>query len=105
MTVDSYMCPTCGAEVKVGAACPGCVPKKRSRKKRVSAAPKKRSWDQDSMSDGVDIPDEDFDYDEFVQREFGNTPHKQIGIKWYWWATAVALAVSILVLLMLGVWF
>ncbi|MEO1842778.1 MAG: hypothetical protein ABGZ37_00710 [Akkermansiaceae bacterium] len=93
MTVDFYLCPTCGSEVKVGRACPGCVPKKNKRKKRVSAGLKKRkAWEQDSIYDGLGIPDDEFDYEEFIDREFSSKPHRQIRIKWYWWATALVLA-------------
>jgi hypothetical protein len=45
------------------------------------------------MYDGLDLPDEDFDYDEFVAREFGHVPHKQLGVKWYWWWIGVVLLV------------
>ena len=41
--------------------------------------------------DGLDLPGEDFDYDEFVEREFGTKPHRRTGIKWYWWLTAVVV--------------
>lgn len=41
--------------------------------------------------DGLDLPDDEFDYDEFVDREFSETPHRRIRIKWYWWLTAVVL--------------
>jgi hypothetical protein len=50
------------------------------------------------MYDGLDLPDEDFDDDEFVAKEFGHLPHKKIGVKWYWWV----LGVVILVLMVVG---
>jgi len=50
------------------------------------------------MYDGLDLPDDDFDYDEFVAREFGHLPHKKTGVKWYWWL----LGVVILMLMALG---
>ncbi len=46
-----------------------------------------------------DFTDEDFDYEEFVAREFGGKPHRQLGVKWYWWLLGVAL----LCLMALGV--
>ena len=92
MTVDSYMCPTCGSEVKVGAVCPGCVPKRHRRKKRVRAGPKKRKpWEQDAIYDGIGIPDDEFDYEDFIQKEFSKKPHRKLTIKWYWWLTGVVL--------------
>ena len=50
-------------------------------------------WEQEQMCDGLDLPEEDFDYDEFVAREFGHVPHKQLGVKWYWWWIGVVLLV------------
>ena len=93
MAEDSYICPTCDSEVKVGGSCPGCAPKpKRSRKKKkVATSGTKRSWERDEAYDGLDFPDEDFDYDEFVKKEFSSKPHERIGIKLYWWLTAVVL--------------
>ena len=33
-----------------------------------------------------------FGDEEFIDREFSRKPHRQIRIKWYWWATALVLA-------------
>ncbi|MEO1835147.1 MAG: hypothetical protein ABGZ49_06590 [Akkermansiaceae bacterium] len=90
MALDSYLCPTCGSEVKVGSSCSGCVAK---RKKQVRVGPKKRKhWEQDVIYDGISIPEDEFEYEEFIEREFSNKPHRAIGIEWYWWMTAVLLA-------------
>ena len=93
MTDDYYLCPKCGNDVKVGAPyCPTCPPPKKQREK---LPPK--SWEQDEHLDGVNLPDEDFDYDKFIAREFETGPgHRQIGIAWYWWITGVALLIGIL---------
>lgn len=72
----------------MGVPCGGCT-----RKIKPALAKVKRSWEQDQMYDGLDLPDEDFDYDEFVAREFGHVPHKQLGVKWYWWWVGVVLLV------------
>ena len=94
---DFYICPTCGNEVAVGSrGCAVCLKKdkkrKPRRKKRVVAKAEKRSWEQDDTYDGLDLPAEDFDYDAFCEREFGQgSAHKQVGIRWYWWLTAVVL--------------
>ena len=104
MTIDSYMCPTCGSEVRVGGVCPGCVPqRKKKRKRKVEAGPKKRrAWEQDSIYDGLGIPDDEFDYEEFIAREFNAKPHRKIGIKWYWWVTAVVLVLAFAAWVALG---
>ncbi len=83
-----YICPFCEREVRVGAPCGGCT-----RKQKPVPAEVKRSWEQDQVYDGLDLPDEDFDYDEFVAREFGHVPHKKLGVKWYWWWVGVVLLV------------
>ena len=81
----SYVCPFCDCEVRVGEPCPGCV------KKAKNPTLPKRSWQQDKSSDGLDLPDDDFNYDEFVTREFGRAPHQGLGLKWYWWLLGVAV--------------
>jgi hypothetical protein len=81
--VLSYVCPYCGCEVRVGKTCSGCA--KKANK------PKPRSWEQDQSKDGHDLPDDDFDYEKFVAREFGKSPHQLLGIKWYWWLLAMLL--------------
>jgi hypothetical protein len=89
----TYTCPFCDHEVRVGKSCKGCA-----KVKKTAPAKAKRSWEQDKMYDGVDLPDDDFDYDEFVAKEFGHIPHKKVGIKWYWWL----LGFVILLLFALG---
>jgi hypothetical protein len=81
----TYVCPFCDSEVRVGEACSGCAKKTKTPK------PKKRSWQQDSSSDGLNLPGEDFDYEDFVAREFGKSPHRALGLKWYWWLLGVVV--------------
>jgi hypothetical protein len=44
----------------------------------------------------LDLPDEAFDYDEFVAREFGKAPHRALGLRWYWWGLAVVLLLGMI---------
>jgi hypothetical protein len=84
------ICPVCDEAVPRGSlACPEC------------GADHNSGWRQDAESyDGLDLPDESFDYDEFVQREF-SSPIKPAGIKTIWWVTAIlVLAVSVVLFLM-----
>jgi hypothetical protein len=78
------VCPVCGEDVPRGAlACPEC------------GADHNSGWRDDAASyDGLDLPDENFDYDDFIRREF---PPKirPPGIKAVWWITAIVLAVCI----------
>lgn len=101
MKTDTYLCPGCDKEVAVGSrACPYCNPPQKARKRpKPVASRSKSSWHQESTAEGLDLPDEDFDYDDFVAREFGSKPHRRIGIKWYWWLTALIL----LVLMIMGI--
>ncbi len=86
--VLTYICPFCDREVRVGASCEGCA-----KKTKPVVAKAKRFSKHDEIYDGLDLPDDDFDYDEFVAKEFGNIPHKKIGVKWYWWVLGVFLLV------------
>lgn len=79
------VCPVCGEDVPRDVlACPGC------------GADHASGWREDAENyDGLDLPADDFDYDDFVQHEFGPRI-KPAGIKTIWWITAiVVLAVSI----------
>lgn len=99
---DTYLCPDCGGEAAVGSPCPGCT--RRQRKKRQPAPPAGKSWEQDEVHDGLGLPDEDFDYDEFVAREFGRVPHRKLGVKWYWWVLGVVVLLAIATLIALDRW-
>ena len=79
--VMNYICPTCGADAQVGTPCPGCT--KRSSLHR-------RAWEQRRSLDGLDLPDESFDYEDFVEREFGRGMQARTGLTWYWWLLGVA---------------
>lgn len=69
MPRNALACPECGADHEGG-------------------------WKEDSeVYDGLDLPAEDFDYDEFVKEEFGDGP-KSHGIKPIWWITALVLLIA-----------
>jgi len=83
------ICPVCGEEVPTGAlACPECRADERS------------GW-REEVVDGLDLPDEEFDYDEFVNKEFGREV-KPEGIGWAWWAAAVAALLAFAAMLFRG---
>ena len=73
-------CPVCGEDVpRNSLACPEC------------GADHNSGWRTDAAAeDALDLPDRDFDYDEFVRREFapGSRP---VGISAIWWITAIIL--------------
>jgi hypothetical protein len=82
MNAPPENCPNCGAEVPAHAkACPAC------------GADEKTGWSEEAAVGGLDLPDESFDYDDFVEREFGKKKALPHGISWFWWLVAIALAV------------
>jgi len=40
------------------------------------------------------LPDDNFDYDDFVKREFGAQNPVPPGIAWYWWLVALVLVAA-----------
>jgi hypothetical protein len=42
----------------------------------------------------LDLPDENFDYDDFVKRELGGKSPVPRGIHWFWWVVALVVAVA-----------
>jgi hypothetical protein len=80
-------CPNCGAEVPRNAkACPEC------------GSDEQTGWSEDTHVDGLDLPEEKFDYDDFVKREFGSKSPVQHGIHWFWWVIAVLVSAAVLFL-------
>jgi hypothetical protein len=82
-------CPNCGADVPARAkACPEC------------GACEATGWSDESRTDGLDLPDDSFDYDDYAQREFGSKKVVPRGLDPIWWITAIVL----LILLALFFW-
>ena len=80
------ICPNCGAEVPPNAkACPEC------------GSDEQTGWSEGAHADSLGLPEEKFDYDDFVQREFGGSKPVPRGIHWFWWVIALALAVGLLI--------
>jgi predicted nucleic acid-binding Zn ribbon protein len=83
-----FHCPVCGEEVKVGARmCPEC------------GADEKTGWNQDYLRqdyiyDDLDLPDEEFDYEAFIRKEFGNGSIKKQSRR-EWLLAGVALFIVI----------
>ena len=75
------ICPNCGAEVPRKARdCPEC------------GADEKTGWSEEAYAQQLGLPDDNFNYDEYVQKEFG--PKREVrprGISWFWWAVAAVL--------------
>jgi len=72
------ICPNCGAEVPPNAkACPEC------------GSDEQTGWSEETKADGLDLPEENFDYGDFVKREFGAKKALPHGISWFWWVVAI----------------
>lgn len=58
---SSKTCPVCGTEVTLSAsACPEC------------GADDTTGWNEEQTAyDGLDLPDDEFNYDEYLEKEFG----------------------------------
>jgi hypothetical protein len=86
------ICPECGAEVpRQARACPEC------------GADEKTGWSERAAAQRLDLPDDEFDYNEFMEREFapGKRKIQPPPIGWFWWVVALVL---LLALLSLWVW-
>ena len=77
------VCPVCGEEVPRDAVvCSEC------------GADHNSGWREDANTyDGVDLPEHDFNYDEFVKQEFGSRA-KPAGLKTIWWIVGIAVIVA-----------
>ena len=77
------VCPVCGEDVpRTASACPEC------------GADHTSGWREDAETyDTVDLPDEDFNYEEFVKQEFGSSRRPAIRV---WWITAILLVAALI---------
>jgi len=78
-------CPHCGADVPPNAkACPEC------------GSDEQTGWSEQARYDDLDLPDQNFDYDDFVKREFSGQKPVPRGMHWFWWLVAIAVAASLI---------
>ena len=73
MPRNARACPECGSDEKTG-------------------------WSDNAQSQRLGLPDEEFNYDEFVKEEFGSGDRRREvrprGISWFWWSVAAALVAA-----------
>ncbi|MFY8269265.1 MAG: hypothetical protein ACOVLK_07685 [Terrimicrobiaceae bacterium] len=93
MKTPPEICPVCDTEVPRRAlACPEC------------GADYLSGWREDAdTTGGLDLPDEDFDYEEFTRREFGGESIKPQGIHWLWWSAAILVLIAFLAMFLRGI--
>ena len=78
-------CPQCGAEVPAKArACPEC------------GSDEQTGWSEQAETGDLDLPDQEFDYNDYVKREFGGQGPISRGVHWFWWLVGVALLAGFL---------
>jgi hypothetical protein len=78
------VCPNCGADVPPNAkACPEC------------GSDEQTGGSEEAPPGGLDLPEDRFEYDEFVQREFGGSQPVPHGIHWFWWLAGLILIASL----------
>ncbi|MCX6884464.1 MAG: zinc ribbon domain-containing protein [Verrucomicrobiota bacterium] len=78
-------CPNCGTSVPRRAlACPAC------------GADHETGWSEAAEDSNTDLPDEEFNYNEYVQREFGGGSPVPKGLHWFWWLVGVLLVAGLL---------
>ena len=82
------ICPVCGAEVPPAVrACPEC------------GADDTTGWNEDrAVYDGLDLPDDEFDYAEYLNKEFGTAEEHGGKTNKLWpWLVLIGLALVVLV--------
>jgi uncharacterized membrane protein YvbJ len=88
-SVPPEICPNCGAEVPRNAkACPEC------------GSDEQTGWSEEAYADSLDLPEQEFDYDDFVKREFGGQSPVPRGVHWVWWVVGIVVVLAFLILLM-----
>jgi len=92
-SLSSFHCPECGAEVHPNAS--GC--------RECGARKENGEWLQPEVYDGVDLPDDDFDYEAFLEEEFGERTGRPASAKQaFWWLVAVITLIAFLWLSLRG---
>lgn len=91
---DYYICPECGAEVRVGSkGCSRCASERATK-----------HWEQDEIYDGLDLPDEEFNYEEFVNNELRDQRETPPYRRWWWWVGLALLAAWVVLALGMRAW-
>jgi len=84
-------CPNCGTEVPPNArACPEC------------GSDEQTGWSDRAHADRLGIPDEEFDYDEFVKEELEEKRRSSVkprGVSWLWWVVAIVSLIAFVLLM------
>lgn len=78
-------CPNCGADVPRHAkACPEC------------GSDEKTGWSEKARYDDLGLPDEEFDYDEYLKEEFEPAERKPRRQSWLWMVVSIIVLMALL---------
>jgi hypothetical protein len=69
---NARACPECGADEETG-------------------------WSEEAWQNESDLPDDEFDYEGFIRREFEGRPPDGPGVHWFWWLVGLLLLGVLLV--------
>jgi hypothetical protein len=86
------ICPHCGAVLESDArVCPEC------------GSDEQTGWSDRATGQRLDLPDDEFDYDEFVREEFrAGQPKARSPTRWFWWVIALGLLLGFVAVLLRG---
>jgi len=85
-------CPVCGEPVPSGRkSCDHCGSDERS------------GWSDETDQDGLDLPGEDFNYRDFVKKEFG-TGNRRTRPSLLWWIVGLVLVTVLIWQLVIRSW-
>ena len=77
------ICPNCGEMVPEKAkACPEC------------GACEETGWSEDAKADALGVPDDSFDYDDYIKREFEENPKIKRKLSAVWFITGSILLIA-----------
>ncbi len=83
MSAGPDYCPNCGAAVPRNAkACPEC------------GSDEQTGWSDEARTGGLDLPEPEFNYDDFVKKEFGGRSPVPRGMRWWWWIVALVVLIA-----------
>ena len=72
MPRNAKACPECGSDERTG-------------------------WSEEARTGELGLPDEEFNYEDFVEREFASGKRaRPPGIHWFWWVVAIVAAAAFL---------
>ena len=81
------VCPHCGAEVPSGSrACPEC------------GSDEQTGWSEEAHYDNLNLPDRNFDYDDFIKREIIGERILPRGVHRFWWMVTILVVAGLICL-------